>query len=53
LMEKYYYLQFFVQLEKIIGKDNKLSPAEAQKVVKATQKFGFSPLGSPKEENPE
>ena len=34
LMEKYYYLQFFVQLEKIIGKDNKLSPAEAQKVVK-------------------
>lgn len=50
LMEKYYYLQFFTELEKIIGDDGKLSPAEAQKVVKATQKFGFSPLKAPKEE---
>ena len=43
LMEKYYYLQFFTQLEKIIGDDGKLSPKEADKVVAATKEFGFSP----------
>ena len=43
LMEKYYYLQFFTQLEKIIGDDGKLSPKEADKVVAATKEFGFAP----------
>jgi len=43
LMEKYYYLQFFIQLEKIIGDDGKLSAKEADKVVAATKEFGFAP----------
>ncbi len=47
LMEKYYYLQFFIQLEKIIGDDGKLSPKEADKVVAATKEFGFAPSGVP------
>ena len=47
LMEKYYYLQFFLELEKIVGKDGELSPKEAEKVIDATQKFGFSPVGNP------
>ena len=42
-MEKYYYLQFFIQLEKIIGDDGKLSAKEADKVVAATKEFGFAP----------
>ena len=50
-MEKYYYLQFFLELEKIIGDDKKLSPKEADKVIDATQKFGFAPIGNP--ESPE
>ena len=47
LMEKYYYLQFFGQLKKIIGDDNKLSPKEADKVVAATKEYGFAPGGVP------
>lgn len=53
LMEKYYYLQFFLELEKIIGDDKELSPKEADKVIDATQKFGFSPAGNPESDSSE
>ncbi len=53
LMEKYYYLQFFLELEKIIGDDKELSPKEADKVIDATQKFGFSPVGNPESDSSE
>lgn len=53
LMEKYYYLQFFLELEKIIGDDKQLSPKEADKVIDATQKFGFSPIGNPESDSSE